>query len=380
MTSEQNVTIIVPTYNEAENIPELVKRLRPFINPSNILVIDDSPNMKTAAIASRLGCGVIHRQDESPYISIYPNITINSTPLLNQRNNKRSLSSAVILGIACAITDKVIVMDADLQHPPEVIPKLLKALGNNDFAIGSRYTKGGECKEWDFDRKVISRIANLAAMPLVMFKVKDLVSGLFGLKTRGLPNLSKVSTRGFKIMLELLVKGNWDKVTEVPYTFEPRTRGESKLSRQKITDYLMQLAQLYLYKWRWLRFGIIGLSGTLIYFPMLYSLTEFVGLPYLASAAVGIVCASTSNYFLNHYWTFSGQRQASHNHALGWGKYQMMSAISDGAYLGLFALLTELSGAWYMLTALIAMVIIFVVKYIIARYWIWSRPKLSMAG
>lgn len=314
--------------------------------------MDDNSPDGTADIAAGLGCMVI------------------------RRNSNKGLSASVIDGLRWVNSEKVIVLDADLQHPPEVVPKLLEALDNNDFVVGSRYIKGGGCREWDFDRKVISRVANLAAMPLAMFKVKDLVSGLFGLKSKGLPNLSTINTRGFKIMLELLVRGNWDKVTEVPYMFESRVRGESKLSSQKIVDYLTQLIQLYLYKWRWLKFGIIGLSGTLIYFPILYCLTEFARFPYLASAVVGIVCASTSNYFLNHFWTFSGQRDAAHNHALGWGKYQLMSGITDGAYLGLFALLTELSGMWYMLSAAITMVVIFIAKYFVARNWIWNRPKL----
>ncbi|GAH81611.1 unnamed protein product, partial [marine sediment metagenome] len=229
------------------------------------------------------------------------------------------------------------------------------------FVIASRYTSGGGCEEWDLDRKVISRVANLAARPLAP-KVKDLVSGFFGLRRVGLPQLNKLNGRGFKIMLELLVKGDWESVVEIPYTFSIRTKGQTKMRLKQVRDYLLQLAQLYLYKYRILRFGLIGLIGSVIYFPILYSLTEFAGLPYLGSAVVGIVCASTNNYFLNHYWTFSGQRDAAHNHFLGWGKYQLMSGITDGMYLGLMALLTELGGMWYMVSAVLSLVVIFAVK------------------
>ena len=344
-----NVTIIIPTYNEQGSLPWLVNRMYYAADGVHILVVDDSPNDETAEVARMSGCDVIHRKD------------------------KKGLSSAVIDGIKHSNSDKIIVMDADLQHPPELIPRILEELETHDFVVASRYVDGGSCEEWDLDRKLISRVANLAARPLT--NVKDAVSGFFGFRTAKLPDLNTVSIRGFKIMLELLVKGSWDSVVEIPYTFGVRTRGRTKMRWEQIRDYLIQLASLYLYKFRILRFGIIGVSGVLIHLPILYLLTEFVRLPYLLSAIIGIICASTSNYFLNHFWTFSGQRSAAPNHFLGWGKYQLMSGITDGLYLGTLALLVELGGIYYMLSATLAMVIIFIFKYLVAKHWIWRRHK-----
>lgn len=215
-------TIIVPTYNEAENVGELIARLK-AVRDCNILVVDDSKDKNaTANAAYKAGAQVMQR-------------------------GKRGLSSAVIDGLRFLSNDidKVVVMDADLQHPPEDVPRLFEALGKHDFAVASRYIPGGGCNGWDFDRIVISRAANLLARPLVP-KVHDLVSGFFGFRREGLPDLTLVNDRGFKIMLELLVRGNWKSVVEVPFIFQPRLRGDTKMKLSQVRDYVLQLVKLYL--------------------------------------------------------------------------------------------------------------------------------------
>jgi len=216
-------TVIVPTYNEAESIGELVARLKAVCD-CLILVVDDSNDKNaTATTAYKAGAQVV------------------------QRANKRGLSSAVICGLRLlnSNTDKVVVMDADLQHPPEDVPILFYFLESFDFVVASRYVEGGGCKEWDLNRKVISRVANLLAWPLAP-RVHDLVSGFFGFRREGLPDLSLVNDRGFKIMLELLVRGNWKSVVEVPYIFQPRLKGETKMRKEQVRDYVLQLVKLYL--------------------------------------------------------------------------------------------------------------------------------------
>lgn len=214
------VTIIIPTYNEAENIPELTERLQ-AVGCKDLLIVDDSPNDKTAIAAKKAKCEVLHRKSE------------------------RGLSSAVLSGIRHSKASSFVVMDADLQHPPEVIPNLIKQLISHDFVVASRYIKGGGCSQWDLDRKVISRVANLLARPLVP-KIHDLVSGLFAFRREGLPDLNTVDTKGFKIMLELLVRGHWASVVEVPYVFQPRLKGDTKMRKEQVIDYASQLTKLYL--------------------------------------------------------------------------------------------------------------------------------------
>lgn len=352
------VTIIVPTYNEAENIPYLVDRIRKSLDGTvkyDILIMDDSVSDETVKVSRLHGCKTVHR------------------------TSNKGLSPAVVEGIDIATlqgAEYIIVMDADLQHPPEVLPRLLEALKEHDFVIPSRYIKGGGCVEWDMDRKFISRVANLAAMPLVMFRVRDLASGFFGFRTSALKTTENLTAQGFKIMLELLVKNNWSSIKEIPYMFESRTRGESKLDRAKIFAYLKQLVNLYLHKFRWLRFGLVGLVGTSIGYPILYSLTEFAGLHYLVSAVCSILVASTSNYFLNNRWTFREKRRSGFlGHVKGWLNYQVLSSIGDGAYLGLMAFLTEVGGMWYMFSAVVSLAVIFVFKFVFANKVIWRTKR-----
>ncbi len=341
------VVVIVPTYNEAGNLPELVRRIRACTDSDvEILVVDDSPNDATTDAARRLRCEVIHRK------------------------HSRGLSDAIIEGIRHSQTEKIIVMDADLQHPPELLPKIIGELDSADFVVTDRTCREGSYN-MDAARRLTAVVANLMAAPLLR-GVRDRTTGYFGLRRSALPNdLGILSSRGFKIMLELLVKGNVGTISQVPLRFGKRRAGESKLKGTVITDYLLQLASLYFYKFRWLRFGVVGALGMLVGFPILYILTEFAGLFYLASAVVAIVCASTCNYFFNNLWTFREKRRKGRGHLTGWLNYQMLSAGGDGVYLGLLALLTSVLGIWYMLSSIISIATVFAFKYMFANKVIW---------
>jgi len=346
--------IIIPTYNESESIAELKRRLP---KDANVLVVDDSPNDLTVHAAKRAGFQVLHRSD------------------------KKGLSSAVIDGIRICNDEKIIVMDADLQHPPELVPKLLKELDANDFAVASRYIDGGGCEDWDFDRKFVSRIANLAARPLT--NVKDAVSGFFAFRRNGLPNLDTLDSRGFKIMLELLVRGRWNNVVEVPFTFEPRKYGYSKLGWEQIRCYLTQLVSLYLHKFRMLRFMIIGAIGTLVNLLVLFLIEHFVlhstfeshwgiaaaNRSYLVALIPAFLLSVVSNYLLNNLWTFREKTAGK----IGFPKYLLMASTTLPIDISLIYALTEYAGLYYLLSALLTTIIMFVVRYKISGRWIWRK-------
>jgi len=278
-------TIIIPTYNEAENLPELAKRIRAVCN-AEILVVDDNSPDGTAKIAEELGCKV-----------------------LNRKGRQKGLSASVIEALHTVGTDKIIVMDADLQHPPEALPRIIDELDKADFVVASRYIKGGSCKEWDLDRKVLSRVANLLAYPIA--GVKDAVSGFFGLRRVGLPDLSIASTRGFKIMLELLVKGKWNRVAEIPYTFDVRTKGSSKLSVDKITDYALQLAGLYLFRLkRFLKFSTSAIIGSIVVFALTPVLVELFRIHYMLALLGTSLISILIKYYLNDRWTWQAHNKA----------------------------------------------------------------------
>ena len=162
------------------------------------------------------------------------------------RNENKGLSPAVWDGFKIAGGDIVGVIDADLSHPPDVIPDMVKALReqNADMVIASRLVKGGGTEGWPAKRKLNSYFATLLCKPLT--KVKDPMSGFFFLKKKVIKGV-KLNTKGYKILLELLVKGNYEKVIEYPFVFRDRTEGESKLNIKTQLQYVIQLNKLYLF-------------------------------------------------------------------------------------------------------------------------------------
>jgi len=350
-----SIAVILPTYNEAENLPKLVKRIREVSEAEIVVVDDDSPD-NTAEVARGLACTTIVR-----------------------KGKRKGLSASVIDALRAVKADKIIVMDADLQHPPELLPLIFGKLSTHSFVVTDRTHQNGHIGLTGW-RRLVSQIANLLAYPLIP-AVKDRTTGYFGFRHEVLPdNLDKLSPRGFKIMLELLVKGNVSSIDHVPMRFGKRQAGESKLGSRTVIDYLVQLAELYLYRFRWLRFGLVGAVGAAIHFPVLYILTDVIGLFYIASAVIAIVIASTNNYFLNNLWTFEEKaRSGLKGHLIGWTQYQVLSSVGDGLYLGLLALFTEVAGTWYIASAALSIVVVFVFKFIWADKVIWRRRGSRIA-
>ena len=224
-----SLSIVVPTYNEAENIRELIERTEVSLKGLDfeIIVVDDSSPDGTAEIAEELG-------------KAHGNVKVVKRP------KKMGLASAVLEGVKAARHDFVAVMDADLQHPPELLPKLLeKAREGYDVVIASRYIEGGGVEGWGFWRKLISKGAILLAHMLFpkARAVKDPMSGFFLFKRDVVKDI-KLELLGYKLLLEVLVRGRYDKVAEIPYVFRKREKGESKLGLREIFDYVVLLLKL----------------------------------------------------------------------------------------------------------------------------------------
>jgi dolichol-phosphate mannosyltransferase len=223
-----DLSIVVPTYNERERLEELIGAVtRVFADhgiAGEVVVVDDNSPDGTGAIAdalaSRYPVQVVHRQ------------------------GKLGLGSAVIAGFAKARGDVLGVMDADLSHPPSILPGMLAALRTLgvDVVIGSRYIPGGASKNWPFLRRAMSRFACLLARPLT--PVHDATSGLFLVK-KGTIEGVQISAAGFKICLELLMRSRIASAAEVPYVFADRAAGESKMTLREALGYFLQLRDLY---------------------------------------------------------------------------------------------------------------------------------------
>ena len=159
-----------------------------------------------------------------------------------RRAGKLGLASAVVAGFAAAKGDVLLVMDADLSHPPEVAPRLVDAIANGaDLAVGSRYVAGGGTQDWPLKRRVVSRIACLMGNALV--PVRDSTSGFFAIR-RSVIDGRKLNPIGFKIGFEVMARGRYRKVVEVPYVFRDRELGKSKFGQREIGQYLIQLGQV----------------------------------------------------------------------------------------------------------------------------------------
>ncbi len=223
------VSVIVPAWNEAENIPLLVPRVAEMLKNRafEILIVDDGSEDGTPEIFASLA-------------RTYPvRLMVRNPPL-------HGLSGAVLDGIAATAGETIVVMDADLQHPPERIIALLDALDEGaDFALGSRYVPGGSTDgEWTFFRKINSWVATALARPFAG-KVRDPMSGFFAIRRSTFNRAERLTPLGYKIALELMCKCRVNRVQEVPIHFGLRTRGESKLNLKQQFRYLEHLSRLY---------------------------------------------------------------------------------------------------------------------------------------
>lgn len=219
----QLVSIIIPTRNEEKNIGRLLQLIAASVTiPYEAIVVDDSDNNQTAAIATGQGARIIQGQ-------------------------YKGLGQAILDGIMTAQGNIVVVMDADLSHNPHDIPGMLRPIlyEGYDMTIGSRYVKGGEIIGWEWNRKVISRVACLLALPIT--SIKDATSGFFAFRKSIIDGV-QLEASSWKIMLEVLLKAKLYKVAELPIQFEVRREGKSKFNSKQMLAYLKHLGKLLLYK------------------------------------------------------------------------------------------------------------------------------------
>jgi dolichol-phosphate mannosyltransferase len=225
------ISIIIPTYNERTRLGELVTAISAVFAEhgiaGEIVVVDDNSPDGTGQFAETL-------RERFPVRVVH-------------RPGKLGLGSAVIDGFAVASGNVLGVMDADLSHPPEALPRMLEALERwqADLVIASRYIPGGGTRNWPVVRRAMSRLACLLARPLTA--ARDATSGYFLIRRHAAEDV-KIQARGFKICLELLVRGRIGTIVEVPYEFADRAAGESKMSWREASGYFRQVWDLYLYR------------------------------------------------------------------------------------------------------------------------------------
>ena len=226
------LALVIPTLREAENISGLLAHVRsvldPLAIPYEILVVDDDSQDGTEQLVS-----AIAREDPRVRLLI--------------RKGERGLSGAILHGWLHSNAAILGVMDADLQHPPELLPQLLAAIqGGRDMAIGSRYTPGGDLGGWNPARKLLSAAAVWVTWPIQRprLRAKDPMSGFFLVRRCCLEQIP-FQRFGFKLLLEILVRARIQSLQEVPFAFALRYRGASKANFKVGWDYAKLLARLY---------------------------------------------------------------------------------------------------------------------------------------
>ncbi len=385
------LSVVVPTYNEKENIPELIKRIFKVLGENNIdgevVIVDDNSPDGTAKVAEELS------KDYNVQVIV--------------RKDERGLSSAAIRGMEDAKGDILCVIDADLSHPPEVIPDMLKEIteGKAELVIGSRRVAGGGIENWPMKRKVVSKCASFIARPLT--KVKDPMSGFFMLKRSVIEGV-ELKPKGYKIGLEIIVKGNYEHLVEVPYVFRDRAKGESKLGGKVIKNYMSHVFGLYFYKdsavYQFLKFCIVGGLGiivdlgifSLVYYSYFFNnYGQITGTLY--AQTISFSAAVTFNFALNKVWTFRDKERRKSRvtkqyltfFGVAIGAWLIRTLIIDillsnqdflGSYNGplVSLFLSLLSIERFVL--LVAIIIVMVINFLGTKYLVFNRDKKTVVS
>jgi dolichol-phosphate mannosyltransferase len=296
------ISVVIPTYKEADSIQEVIRRSGSALAQSGeeyeLIVVDDNSGDGTAELAEELS-GEFHVR-------------------VLRRAGRLGLATAVVDGWKLAKGDILGVIDADLQHPPEILVALATALrqSNADLAVASRYIAGGGTSDWEFARRVISSGAtHMAAtvLPLKLSAVSDPMSGMFVVRAAAISD-AKLMPLGYKILLEVLARGRIQHVVEVPYQFEERTLGASKLGARQYAEYLAHLVRLAFATGQfraWVLYILVGLTGAVLNIGLIYWLAERSAASALWVVPLAVEAALLWNFLWNQYATFARPRRSA---------------------------------------------------------------------
>jgi dolichol-phosphate mannosyltransferase len=355
------VSIVVPTYREADNLPLLVPRITAALEPlpHEIIVVDDNSNDGTDQIVTALS-----EQGHAVRLIL--------------RTDQRGLSSAVLRGFSEAKGRVLICMDADLSHPPEALPRMIETLEKHsaEFVIGSRYVVGGTTDgEWGLLRKLNSKVATLMARPFC--RVSDPLAGYFALPRVVFERAEALNPVGYKIGLELIVKCGCIHIVELPINFSDRRFGQSKLGLREQINYLRHLKRLADFRfggWSQLgQFCVVGASGMAVDL-LIYALLLRGGVALPVARALAIFIAMSWNFALNRRVSFSGSRfgRPIIEQYFLWLASSGLGAVTSW---GVAVSLTSFTKffAWHVfIAAILGIAVGSLINFILARYWVFA--------
>ncbi len=356
------VSIIIPTVNEADNIDPLFERIFAVGLPENIsleiVVVDDSSTDDTRSHVKR-------------WARLKPVTLI-------CREDRAGLANAVVAGAKAATYEHVLVMDADLSHPPEKIAEMIKPLldGRCDMVIGSRYVEGGATPEWPVARKIASKLASLPAY--LFTDVNDPMAGFFATTTQRLSTL-RTDIPGFKIGFEVIAQGGDQlSVHEIPIVFHDRFEGFSKMNKKVIFDYLKQVVQLsgfHSTRFTSTRLLTLMVLGVLIDNLFFTFLARAYGNPVAAHMSALTLSCSLIFYALFRFWKGTDDNRRMRSFHLVAGLFSLVLGLSlQGGLYRLFSGIVLLDDAGAFFGASLAGVGIFICLMVVFVFSGYARP------
>ena len=377
------ISIIIPTYNESENIIKILRIIGEIL-PKNVatqaIVVDDNSPDGTGKLVEE-------------YLKNVKKIADYTIEIIH-RKAKDGLGSAILKGIQQAKGDTIVVMDSDFSHPPQIIPKLIESIKKYqyDIAVASRYIKGGEIKGWSLKRKIISKFATLIAKKGLGIHTNDPMSGFFAFKRNIIKGLN-IDAIGYKVLLEILVKTKNVNIKEIPYTFQDRELGSSKLSVKTIFDYCRSVWKLYRYGkplekqekrssvkflYKSGRFYTVGASGFIVnYMISLLFAGGVYDLWYLHANVIGIVASITTNFILNKTWTFNDKDFRIKKTISQYGKFAMFSSLGALVQLGMVYFLVGSNNVSYPLALILAVITAAFGNFVLNKKWTFKEKLLG---
>ncbi len=364
------LTVVSPTFNEVDNVERLVAELSRSLEgiEHEILIVDDDSPDLTWKRVEQIG-------QSDPRVRVL------------RRIENRGLGASVIDGFSAARAEVVACIDSDLQHDPEILAAMLAEVEQGaDMAVGCRYMEGGGTGDWNWIRRLESKIATKMAQWAIRVKLRDPMSGYFMMRRRDFLRVrEQLNGDGFKILLEIVANLQPKQVTEVPYTFRPRTKGESKLSGKVVLAYLKQLARLRGkgLPVRFLKFSLVGATGIVLNLATMTLIVFEFGIKDWRASALASLVAMVSNYVLNNAWTFRDRARTGASLISGYFSYVVASLVGLGVTTGIFSALTEIfhrllvrvtSNIGLLVCQLFAILVGSYFNYKLNKVLTWRRP------
>jgi dolichol-phosphate mannosyltransferase len=359
------LAIVIPTFNEAANVPVLVARLDSALKGrawEAIFVDDDSPD-GTAEAAREIA-----RLDRRVRVI--------------QRIGRRGLSSACIEGMCATAAPLVAVIDGDLQHDETVLPRMLDALQGDpalDVAIGSRFVEGGGTGEWDRDRVAKSALATRLSRHVLKADLSDPMSGFFMIRTDIVRTLAPdLAGIGFKILLDIMTGSARPlRFREFGYVFRTRSAGESKLDHVVAMEYLIALYDRMFGRFvpvRFAMFSAIGAIGVAVHMAVLSVLYLALDVPFVTGQIVAALAAMTGNFFLNNALTYRDRRLKGWRQlADGWVSFCVVCSVGLVANVGVAAFVHGAQNGQWAASALLGVLVGAVWNYALSSRFVWGR-------